>query len=319
MSANLHIREQKNCLNCGAEVLGKYCSECGQLNRVPQMEIKDLFHDSLHAILHFDGKFFNTIKLLIRYPGELTKEYLAGKRFKYLPPIQLYLFTSAIFFFFLYTFFIESPTLDQTLSNKESNKYVKDSIRLDFDNTIEGYTSIESYEKKQQALKQVERDGKLKQYIIKQGIRLNKKFKEDPKKFFLELIDYFIHSFSSIFFISLPLIALWLNLIFYRKKSINIVGHFIFIIHNYTFDYVAIFIKLIFDAIGSIRGLALVENLSPLLLLWIFYYGYKSTKNFYALSRKKAMVMFSLAIAGSFIIFTILFLIYFIISLIKIQ
>jgi hypothetical protein len=31
------------------------------------------------------------------------------------------------------------------------------------------------------------------------------------------------------------------------------------------------------------------------------------------------MVMFSLAIAGSFIIFTILFLIYFIISLIKIQ
>ncbi|MFZ9240333.1 MAG: hypothetical protein ACO22R_04280, partial [Chitinophagaceae bacterium] len=168
-------------------------------------------------------------------------------------------------------------------------------------------------------LKQVERDGKLKQYIIKQGIRLNKKFKEDPKKFFLELIDYFIHSFSSIFFISLPLIALWLNLIFYKKKSINIVGHLIFIIHNYTFDYVAIFIKLIFDAIGSIRGLALVDNLSPLLFLWIFYYGYKSTKNFYALSRRKAMVMFSLAIAGSFIIFIILFLIYFIISLIKIQ
>lgn len=275
-------------------------------------------HDAIHATLHFDGSFFNTIKLLVRYPGELTKEYLAGRRSRYLPPIQLYLFTSAIFFFFLNTFFIENNTSDITLT-LSSQKNSKDSIAFDLGNNSLRYSSIESYEKKQQELTPEKRDGKISQYFTKQEIRLNKKFRENPKKAFFELINNFIHSFSSLFFISMPLIALWLNLIFYQKKSINFVGHFIFIAHNYIFDYIAIFIQLTLDKLGSIKGLGLLSSLSPLIFIWICYYGYKSTKSFYGLTRGKSLIYFSFALFGSLMIFSTLFLFYLIISLIKIQ
>ena len=318
MSNSSFIRDENNCLNCGAEVKGKYCSDCGQLNRVPQMKLVDLMHDAIHATLHFDGSFFNTIKLLVRYPGELTKEYLAGRRSRYLPPIQLYLFTSAIFFFFLNSFFIENNTSDISLTFG-SQKNSKDSIAFDLGNNSLRYSSIESYEKKQQELTSEKRDGKISQYFTKQEIRLNKKFRENPRKAFFELIDNFIHSFSSLFFISMPLIALWLNLIFYQKKSINFVGHFIFIAHNYIFDYIAIFIQLTLDKLGSIKGLGLLSSLSPLIFIWIFYYGYKSTKSFYELNRGKSLIYFSFALFGSLLIFSTLFLFYLIISLIKIQ
>lgn len=318
MSNSSFIRDEKNCLNCGAEVKGKYCSDCGQLNRVPQMKLVDLMHDAIHATLHFDGSFFNTIKLLARYPGELTKEYLAGRRSRYLPPIQLYLFTSAIFFFFLNTFFIENNSSDISLT-LSSQKNSKDSIAFDLGNNSLRYSSIESYEKKQQELTSEKRDGKISQYFTKQEIRLNKKFRENPKKAFFELIDNFIHSFSSLFFISMPLIALWLNLIFYQKKSINFVGHFIFIAHNYIFAYIAIFIQLTLDKLGSIKGLGLLSSLSPLIFIWIFYYGYKSTKSFYGLTRGKSLIYFSFALFGSLLIFSALFLFYLIVSLIKTQ
>ncbi|MEN9744260.1 MAG: hypothetical protein RL640_98 [Bacteroidota bacterium] len=318
MSNHQHIRKEKNCLNCGADVNGRYCSTCGQLNRVPQMEIKDLFHDTLHTILHFDGKFFNTIKLLIQSPGKLTLEYLAGKRSTYLPPIQLYLFTSAVFFFFLNTFFIPTASVEDKLqTNGNINK--EDSIQLNFMVDENKYETVHAYEKKQETLSPDKRDGKLKQYFVKQEIKLVNLFEKNPKKAFNELINNFIHDFSSLFFISMPLIALWLNLIFYQKKEIGFIGHFIFIAHNYIFNYVAIFLKLILDALGSIKGLDMINTISPLFFLWIFYYGYKSIRNFYGLNRKKAIIYFSLIQLGSLLIFSILFLFYLIISLIKLQ
>lgn len=318
MLDNRHIRDQNNCLNCGEEVNGKYCSACGQLNRVPQMKIKDLFHDTLHAVLHFDGKFFSTIKLLIRFPGKLTLEYLDGKRSKFLPPIQLYLFTSAIFFFFLNTFFIHPPSLENKLQ-ANPNISTSDSIKFDFTVDENQYSSVSEYEKKQETLSPEKRDGKLKNYIIKQEIRLVNVFKNNPKQAFNDLINNFIHDFSSLFFISMPLIALWLNAIFFQKKEIGFVGHFIFIAHNYIFNYVAIFLKFMMDAIGSIKGLGIFESISPLIFVWIFYYGYKSTKNFYAIRRGKAILKFSLALLGSTLIFAVLLSLFIIVSLIKIQ
>jgi hypothetical protein len=58
----------------------------------------------VYDIFHFDGKFFDTLKYLLIKPGFVPKEYVRGRRFSYLDPIRMYLFTSALFFLVFFSF-----------------------------------------------------------------------------------------------------------------------------------------------------------------------------------------------------------------------
>jgi hypothetical protein len=93
-----HLREDKTCLNCGALVPERYCSRCGQENTEPKEGVGHLIGHFFEDITHFDAKIFVTLKDLVRRPGFLTREYIAGKRVRYLNPIRMYVFISAIFF-----------------------------------------------------------------------------------------------------------------------------------------------------------------------------------------------------------------------------
>jgi hypothetical protein len=91
-------RKEKDCLNCGAIVQGRYCQQCGQENILPHQNFWSLAKHFVYDILHFDGKFFETLRQLLFKPGYVAGQYVKGKRNSYLDPIRMYLFTSAIFF-----------------------------------------------------------------------------------------------------------------------------------------------------------------------------------------------------------------------------
>jgi hypothetical protein len=98
-------RKEKNCLNCNAEVAGRYCQVCGQENLEPKESFWVLATHFLHDMTHFDGKFFSTLKFLLFKPAFLSKEYLKGRRTSYLHPIRMYVFTSFIFFLIFFNFY----------------------------------------------------------------------------------------------------------------------------------------------------------------------------------------------------------------------
>jgi ribosomal protein L37E/cation transport ATPase len=91
-------RKEHNCLNCGQHVEKHYCSNCGQAN----LEIKENFWQFIsHSIahyFHFDNKFFQTLKPLLIEPGQVTLDYLAGKRARYINPVSMYIFVSIVYF-----------------------------------------------------------------------------------------------------------------------------------------------------------------------------------------------------------------------------
>jgi Protein of unknown function (DUF3667) len=97
-----HLRKQKNCLNCGAEVTDRYCSHCGQENLVPKDTVFHLVQHFVSDIVHYDSKFLTTIRDLLFKPGFLTLEYLNGKRIRYLNPVRMYIFISFLFFIVLF-------------------------------------------------------------------------------------------------------------------------------------------------------------------------------------------------------------------------
>lgn len=92
------LEQIETCRNCASPVRGKFCSECGQENINLVVPVGDLVGDIFDEFFKFDSRLFLTIGLLIRRPGFLTNEYIAGKRARYLAPFRLYFTLSAIYF-----------------------------------------------------------------------------------------------------------------------------------------------------------------------------------------------------------------------------
>ena len=86
-----HTHEE-NCLNCGCALAGDYCHCCGQKAHVHRT-LGAFWHDLLHGVLHFEGKIWRTLPLLIARPGALTRRYIDGQRARFVSPIALFLFS----------------------------------------------------------------------------------------------------------------------------------------------------------------------------------------------------------------------------------
>ena len=86
------------CLNCGAVLTGPYCSQCGQRDIPPYPSVRELVVDAFWELSGWDGRFANTVRALFRRPGMLTREFLEGRRARYLSPLRLYLMASLAYF-----------------------------------------------------------------------------------------------------------------------------------------------------------------------------------------------------------------------------
>ena len=95
-SADGHTQE-RNCLNCGAELTGNFCSVCGQHAHVHRT-LAAFFHDFAHGVLHFEGKIWRTLPLLAWKPGALTRRYIDGQRASFVSPVALFLFSVFLMF-----------------------------------------------------------------------------------------------------------------------------------------------------------------------------------------------------------------------------
>lgn len=86
------------CLNCGADVSGRYCASCGQPAHVHRT-LGHVFEEFLHGVVHFDTKAWRTLPMLVARPGTLTHDYIHGKRARYISPFAMFLFTIFLMFF----------------------------------------------------------------------------------------------------------------------------------------------------------------------------------------------------------------------------
>src|SRR5262249_50226615 len=88
-----------HCENCGAELQGHWCAQCGQPAIDYRRSFRHVIADLLNEFLNWDSKFFATIALLIFKPWRFTNEFFAGHRVRYVNPLLLYLLASILFFF----------------------------------------------------------------------------------------------------------------------------------------------------------------------------------------------------------------------------
>lgn len=99
---NLIPDQPVNCPTCGVKFEGPFCYACGEKQTSPKdYTLKKYSAQALDMFTHFDGKFFNSFKYLLFYPGKLTEENLQGRKVKLMKPLQLYVVVNLIYYFLL--------------------------------------------------------------------------------------------------------------------------------------------------------------------------------------------------------------------------
>ena len=230
---------------------------------------------------HYDNKFWRTIKTMFTKPGLITKEYIEGKRVKYLNPIQLYIFVTTVFFvFFMPRGEENSPTIDI----KDTSKLIPQNqirppegltgISTESGNTQIGigkYTPKEStkeeYDSVQNSLPKEQRDGFLLRHVRHKSY--------DRTQDFGVLL---MKNFSKVFFLLLPFFALLLSILFFRKKAFFI-DHAIFSIHFHSFVFMLFIVGAIF--MKFIENESIIGVILGLILLGIGLYLFKSLRLIY--------------------------------------
>ena len=91
------------CKNCGRKLKGMYCSQCGQYALDIEQPFWKYMLQYIENVYQFDTKVWNTLYLLFRKPGFLTREFNAGKINSYVHPMRLFMFISCLFFLFTFS------------------------------------------------------------------------------------------------------------------------------------------------------------------------------------------------------------------------
>jgi hypothetical protein len=367
--SHLPERTEKICLNCGADVQGRFCHVCGQENIEPKESFWHLVTHFVYDITHFDGKFFSTLRYLLFKPGFLSHEYLRGRRASYLHPIRMYVFTSAIFFLIFFSMRKEEEAVKvnekkdnaaaiienleerkQELQEKLADSSLpavaksplqkalaltdsdlvhmrKDTLAKDHllssrrSGSVFGigernlhYGSIAEYDSLQKLLPEKNRDNFIERKLVRQNLHLKEKYKDDGKAIWTAILEKFRHMFPQMLFVSLPLFALLLQLLYIRRKKYFYVNHVVFTIHLYCATFIIILLGMLLNQIVVTLAGSSTDWIGIVFFLTGGFYWYKALRGFYEQRRFKTIMKYILIMFLSMFIMAFLFVLFFFFS-----
>jgi hypothetical protein len=344
-------RKEKDCLNCGAIVQGHYCQDCGQENVVPKETFWHMVTHFFYDITHFDSSFFVSIKDLLFKPGFLSKEYMLGRRKKYLHPIRMYVFTSAVFFLLFFSLFSAKDSIkfdgskiltgterlrmiaemESEINDDSTKKFILERLQalkdtskpvtkadllraaeqldvtiINFSGRGKKYNSVAAYDSAQQLLPLDKRDGWFMRRLIKKETEVNIKYGSDPEAGLRKLGDIVLHRLPYMLFVSLPLFALLLKLVYFRRKQFYYADHGVFTIHLYIFSFILLMIVFGLTKLEEVTHVRVINFIVFFLFLGLLFYLYKAMRNFYGQKRFKTFIKFCIVAFFSFIMMMVL-------------
>ena len=193
------------CLNCGARLLGPHCSLCGQKHETQPPTVGHLLGEAFESLTHADSRLWRTLGTLLARPGELTREWLIGRRASYLPPIRLYLVLSVVFFLII--------ALDS------GNALKNDTVTGDCTHLVyKGPFAAVAAPKIREACVNLQRQG------------------------FNAYWGGFLRNMPKAMFVLLPLVAAFMLLLYWRPRRLY-VEHLLHLVHNQSAIYAAFIVE----------------------------------------------------------------------------
>jgi hypothetical protein len=213
----------------------------------------------------------------------------------------------------------ENPALlAKLITARDSTQVITEGDMINLENpdfhviSISGrqYRDISEYDSLQRLLPEGERDGWLMRRLMKKEIEINEKFRENPDEAMKKLSNSVLHRLPYMLFVSLPLFALILKLVYIRRKQFYYADHGIFTIHLYVFSFLLLLVVFLTDKLQSLTGWGWLDAVIVLLFFLLFFYLYKAMRKFYGQGRGKTLLKFFLVALMSLIMMMVLFLLF---------
>lgn len=96
----------EHCLNCRTPLQGQWCHHCGQKAKSQVRHFGSVFMDIMDTVFEYDNRIWRTLVPLYFRPGKITRDYIAGKRARYVLPFRLFFVLSVVSFLILQLFAI---------------------------------------------------------------------------------------------------------------------------------------------------------------------------------------------------------------------
>ncbi len=237
------------CLNCGAALVGEYCSRCGQRAGREDIHFSDVAVDLAGDFVAWDSKIWRTLLPLLFRPGFLTAEYMAGRRARYVPPLRLYLIISFVLFLVLSlsaAFGFNgaiSVVVDEDgqLAGRGSGR-VSETIGLDLhsDDGDEAGPAREDSDSETIRINLAGEDSPAWLKAVEQRMEENaQSLHEAPEEFIAQILEYL----PQMMFLLLPLFALLLRLC-YLFSPYHYLQHLVFSLNYHSFVFLLYLIGL---------------------------------------------------------------------------
>lgn len=262
-------RKFTQCPNCGYtfEEVNNYCPNCGQENHDLNVPVKHLIWEFLEGTIHYDTKFWITLKYLLFRPGLLTEKFNVGQRASYVPPFRLYVFVSLVFFFVMALATSKGRADADATPAQVSVPQVRVSDPLTDSLLFESSSAISPTDEAQleaasdSALQTIENP------TFKTALTKVVAFSKGGEQAKQKLLK----NTSFMMFILMPFFAYLLYLFYYRQRR-NYIEHLMFSIHLHTFFFVILTISTSLDLV--FHGLSIDEVVIALMLVY-FYFALK--------------------------------------------
>lgn len=263
----------------------RYCTHCGQENTVPHETFTHLVKHFVADIFHYDSQFLTTLKYLLFRPGFLSREYMAGKRVRYVNPIKLYVFVSFVFFFAVFSLhhgdapekkknhtILETNIGKDTVRVVEGAEGIREAFKEDSSavgqsmNTLaynlENAKTVAEFDSIQETLPDSLKYNGTQRLAYRRLIGVKERYGGNIKK---AIVEMFTHNIPKLMFVLLPLFALFMKWIYDKKKWLY-ADHAIFAIHLHSYAFIV-------GLTGFILDLVFHTGFFVSLAWWLFF-GY---------------------------------------------
>ena len=247
-----------SCKNCCASTSGNYCHQCGQATHLHVPSAFEFLHEFVGHYVALEGKLWKSLKLLLFKPGFLTREYIEGRRVRYLEPLRLYL-TFSIIFFALFKFggldFNVMSTDKDELNRAAIERSQADEDKVQRPATPEELAQVEKTEKQivDAASSVSPKLGRSTEKLLDQP---EKERSDALKRAFFGNAPYAI-------FALMPVFALFLKIL-YLGKGRTYGEHFLFALHTNAFAFFMLSLLILVPEGWGIVSFALI--------VWLTFY-----------------------------------------------